>query len=156
MPGLVRRERREERLAQQIQVADRVEQLVPDEFIGEAQALGVQYAVLVEHHGIVESAAERKAVVAQVLDLVHEAEGARARDFLEVRGLGEIDFHRLRRALDHRMAEIDREGELVPLERLEARPFVAVGHLNPPNDAQEALRRRLLDDAGLLDEQHEG
>src|SRR6185295_3969203 len=57
MSGFVRRE-----------VADRVEQLVADEFVGEAQALDVQHPVLVQHHGIVESAAQCKTAVAQILD----------------------------------------------------------------------------------------
>ena len=54
MPRLVRG-KGAERPAEQ--VADRVEQLVADEFVGEAQALAVQHAVLVEHHGVVEASA---------------------------------------------------------------------------------------------------
>ena len=77
---------------------------------------------VVEHHGIVQAAAESEAAVFQVLHLLHEAEGARARDFLEIRGLGEVHRHRLGAALDHRVAEIDREGEAKALVGLEARP----------------------------------
>jgi hypothetical protein len=103
----VRGEGAEQGAAEQVEIADRVEQLVADELVGKAQALGVQHAVLVEHHRVVEPATERKAAIAQVFDLMHEAERACARDFLEVGGFGEIDLHRLRRALDHRMAKLD-------------------------------------------------
>src|SRR5207248_2896381 len=52
--------------------------------------------------------------------------------------------------------EIDRERKLVAFERLEARPFISVPDLHAARNAQEPFRRRLLDDACLLDEQHEG
>ena len=154
--GLVGRKGAEQRSAEKIEIADRVEQLVPDEFVGEAQAFGVEHAVFIEHHGVVEAAAERKAAVAQVFHLVHEAEGARPGDLFQVGSLREVHLHGLGRAFDHRMAEIDRERKLVAFERLEARPFIGVPDLHPPNDAQEAFRRRLLDDPRLLDEQYEG
>src|ERR1051325_2354312 len=78
-----------------------------------------------------------------------------AGDFLKVRSLGEVDFHRLRRAFDHRMAKIDGERQFVAFIGLESRPLIAPAHLDAARDAQEALGRGLLDDAGLLDEQHE-
>src|SRR6476469_46010 len=53
------------------------------------------------------------------------------------------------------MAEIDRERELVALEGIEARPLVPVLHFDALRYAQELFRRRLLDDAGLLDEEDE-
>ncbi len=86
---------------------------------------------------------------------MHEAESARPRDLLQVRRLGEVHRNRLRRALDHRVLEFDRERELVAVVRLEPRPFVAILDFNAPRDAQEALRRTLLHDAGLLHQKHE-
>ena len=126
-----------------------------DELIGEAQPFSVEHAVFVQHHGVIEPATQGEAAFAQVLDLVHEAEGACAGDLLEIGGLGEIHFDRLRRALDHRVAEFDRERKLVALEGLEARPLVAVLHFHASHDPQESLRRGLLDDPGLLDQQNE-
>src|SRR5690349_11306733 len=59
MAGLVRAEGAEQRLAKQVKVADGIEKLVTDELVREAQAFGIQHAELIEHHGIVEAAAER-------------------------------------------------------------------------------------------------
>ena len=127
-----------------------------DELVGEAQAFRIQHAIFVEHHRVVQAAAEREAAVAQIFHLVHETKCAGTGDFLQVRRLGEIDFDRLRGALDHRVAEIDGEGKLVALVGLEARPFVAVAHFHAPRHAQEALGRRLLEHARLLDEEDVG
>src|SRR6185295_8857413 len=66
VPGLVRGKRAKQRSAEQIKVADRVEQLVADELVGEAQAVGIQHALVVQHHGIVEPAAERQAAALEL------------------------------------------------------------------------------------------
>src|SRR5215510_10508247 len=47
VPGLVRAIGAKQRPAQQVQVADRVEQLVADELVGEAQPVRVEHTVLV-------------------------------------------------------------------------------------------------------------
>ena len=70
------------RVADQGQVADRVEDLVADELVFEPERV-VQHAGLAEHDGIVERAAERQAVLPQHLDVLEEREGARRRQFFD-------------------------------------------------------------------------
>src|SRR5690606_36702509 len=70
----------QKRLADQVQVADRVQDLVLDELVLVAQAVAVEYAVFVHDDGVVQAAAPGQPGRAQGLDLVDEAEGARARD----------------------------------------------------------------------------
>ena len=89
------------------------------------------------------------------LDVLHEAERPRARHFLHVRMLGEIDDDVAVLGPEHRMRKIDREVQLEAVERVEARPLVAVAHLDRRAHAQVALRRRLLDDARRLQQEHE-
>ncbi|MNP71545.1 hypothetical protein D3C76_1679450 [compost metagenome] len=62
-----------------------------DEFVFVAKAVFVQHAVFVNHDGVLDTAAQRKVVLAQVLDVTHEAEGTGAADFLHERGAGEVD-----------------------------------------------------------------
>ena len=58
--------------------------------------------------------------------------------------LGEINFRLLRRLVDRRMIEDDREGQLVAIIRVEARPLVAVANLDGLGDANKLLGGTLL------------
>ena len=78
VPRFVRGVSADQRVAQQVQVADRVENLVLDQFVVVAQAVIVQDTEVVEDDRIVEAAAERKAHLAHRLHFLHEAEGAGA------------------------------------------------------------------------------
>ena len=53
------------------------------------------------------------------------------------------------------MVELDGEAEAEAVVRLEARDLVAVAHFHRSLDADEALGRGLLDDAGGLQQEHE-
>ncbi len=53
------------------------------------------------------------------------------------------------------MIELDLEIDLEAFERLKHRPLVTVGNLQRLGDADEALRRELLLDAGRLQQEHE-
>jgi len=53
------------------------------------------------------------------------------------------------------VVEHDRERQSQAVVRIEARPAVAVAHLDRPADAEEALRRALLLEAGRLQQEHE-
>ncbi len=79
--GLRRLEVAEQRVAEQRQVADRVEDLVAHELVLEAQ-LVVEHAGLADHHRVLEAAAQGEAVPAQRLHLAQEAERARGGDAL--------------------------------------------------------------------------
>src|SRR6185312_15816914 len=156
MARLVRVVGANQAVAKQVQVANRVEDLVLDELILVAQAVLVQHPVIVQHHGIVHRAAQGQVCLPQDLDVAHEAEGARAADFLDVRRGGEVDLA-VRGALGNdRVVEVDREADLESLERGETGPLVAVFHANRLADADETLGGVLLLDPGRLQQEHEG
>ena len=66
-------------MAEQVEIADGVEDLVFDELVAVTQAILVQHAEFVEDDGVFQPAAEGQAVFAQVFDFLHETEGAGAR-----------------------------------------------------------------------------
>ena len=82
MAGAMRDEAAAQRRAGQRQVADGVQQLVADEFVGHAQAAGIQHPRLIDHDGIVQAAAPGQPGGPQLLDLLGQGERAGARQFL--------------------------------------------------------------------------
>ena len=75
------------------------------EFVFEAQAFRIEHAVLGNHQRIVEGGAERVSGAPQFGDVLHETEGAGARD-LAAEGL-RLDVERKRLLADQRMIEFD-------------------------------------------------
>jgi hypothetical protein len=146
----------DQRMAEQVEIADRVEHLVADELVVEAQALAVEDLGLVEDDRRLQAAAQAQARRPHRLDVLHEAERAGARDLAHVRMLGEVDDDVAILRAEHRMREVDAEVELEPGERVEARPLVAVAGLDGARNAQVFLRRLLLDDARRLQQEHVG
>src|SRR5687768_17970871 len=73
---LVAVERADEAVPEQVQVADRIEDLVLDELVLVAQAVLVEDPIVVEHDRVVHRAAQREVALAQHLDVAHEAERA--------------------------------------------------------------------------------
>ena len=142
-------------MAEQVEIADRVEHLVLHELVVVTEPVGIQHAVLVHHDGVVETAAEREALGTHALDLVHETEGPGAAHFLHVRVRREIDDNPVTRRIEGRMAEVDRELETESVVRIEPCPLVTMTHLDGLADADEALGSVLLLDAGRLDQEHE-
>src|SRR3954471_6900623 len=69
----------EQGAAGQREVADGVQHLVTDEFVGEARALRIENAVVADDEGVLERGTQRITRVPQGRDVAHEAEGARAR-----------------------------------------------------------------------------
>src|SRR2546429_4499674 len=72
---------REDRTAEERQVADEVEDLVPDELVAVAQA--VERAAVREHDRVVERAAAREAVLPHEPEVLEEPVGARRGDVLD-------------------------------------------------------------------------
>src|SRR3546814_11270533 len=62
------------------QVAQRVEDLVTHELVFVAQTVVIEDAVMTKHHGILQRSAAGEAQRTQMLDLLHETEGAGAGD----------------------------------------------------------------------------
>ena len=145
----------DDRRAGEIEIADRVEQLVAHELVGVAQAAAVQHPVAADHDGVVERAAARQPGRAQALDIVEQAEGA---------GPAELGFERVRRRTSCCMSwrrisglgEIDLEAHREAVDRAERRRCAAG---SPTCDRLQHLdrapRRVLLDDAGAFDQKDE-
>ena len=76
MTGFVGAEFTDQAVAQQVQVAHRIQYFVAYEFILVTQAFPVEYPVLVDDDRVVHAAAARQALGAQILDLMHKTEGA--------------------------------------------------------------------------------
>src|SRR5690606_27343542 len=93
---------------------------------------------------------------AQEFDVAHEAEGARAADFLDERGTGEVHAGDLGATVEHRVVEIDFEADLEAVEGTEGGALVAVRDGDFTLDANELLRRILLLQTRGLDQEHEG
>ncbi len=70
----------DDRISDERQVTDDVQDLVTHELVFEAQ--GVQHAGVADDDGVFERAAERQAVLAQPFHFLQEAEGARGRDVI--------------------------------------------------------------------------
>ena len=155
MAGLVGVEGTDQRVAEQVQIADCVQYLVFHELVFVAQSVIVEDAIVVEHDGVIQPAAARQAYIAQRFQIAHKAEGAGAADFLHEGSGRKIHAGALSGILEGGVVEIDGEGNLETLERLEAGPFVAVFDPNFLLDPNEALGCRLFGDAGRLDQKHE-
>src|SRR6266567_1906171 len=148
MPGFERNKRPDQRMPQQIEVADGIEHLVLGEFVVVAQSFAVQHAGLIEHDGVLQATAEREPRLPHRFDILHEAEGTGAAYFLGVGVLGEVDDDLPVFRSEHRVREVDREIELEAVIRLEARPLVVLAYFHRLLDAQIALARSLLLDPG--------
>src|SRR5690606_17134580 len=142
-------------VAERVQVADGIEDLVLDELVAVTQPILVEYPVIVHHHGIVEAAAERQLPALHPLEVAHEAEGTGAAHFLDEGGGGEIDGRGLIQRLEQRVVEVDGEIDLEAFVRLEGAPLVAVFDADRLLDPNEALERILLVDAGRTDQEYE-
>ncbi len=155
MTGLVAGEGADQAVPEQVQIADRIENLVLDELVVVAQPVLVEHAVIVEHDRVVLAAAEREVVRAQVLDVFLETEGTRATHFLDKRCGGKVDHAGLLLLGKQRMIEIDFETDLEAVERREFDPLVAILDADLLFDLDEFFRRVLLDDTGRLDQKYE-
>ena len=126
------------RVADEREVADRVEDLVADELVLEAQRV-VEDAGLAEDDRVVERAAERQAVLPQHLDVLEEREGARRRQLLGERFLG--DAQRARLVPQQRVIVADAVGDLEVIRRVERDALVAARQRDRPDDLQVLARR---------------
>src|SRR3569623_285271 len=133
------------------QIADGIEQLVPDEFVLEAQATGVQdalsAAVAADRDGVLERGAKGVAGLAQDLGVAFEAEGAGARDVREVLARRPVENHAL--AADDSAVEVDLDVEQAPVIGLQRRGGIVVADEHLPQDFDVPPRFRLDLEANL-------
>src|SRR3990167_8910378 len=102
MPRLEAAELTDQAIAQHVEIADGVEDLVLDEFVLVTQAVFVQYTKLIHHDGVIHTAAECQVLRTQELDVTHETEGARTADFLDKRRTGKAHAGRLGAVAENR------------------------------------------------------
>src|SRR3546814_18075986 len=76
-------------------------------------------------------------------------------NFLDVIGGREINDRILTGILEHRMLEVDVEGEPITFVRLESCPLVTILHLQGLANGQELLRLILLVNAGGLTQEQD-
>src|SRR5476649_858086 len=70
----------DDRSARQREIADRIQRLMPHEFIGEAQPFRIENPFAVERDAIVERRTQRKTHFPQAFDVAEETERARLGD----------------------------------------------------------------------------
>jgi len=71
----------DQRRAGKREIADDIEHLVPDVFVGEPQPHGIDQPAAIEDEGIVERCAAREALAPQTLGFMQEAKCSRGREF---------------------------------------------------------------------------
>jgi len=151
--GAVGLQASQEGVAEEREVPDRVQDLVPDELVLEAQ-LVVEDARLADHHRVLEAAAEREAALAQHLDLAEEAERAGGGD-----RLGEAARRHAQReglVAQQRVIEADRVADLEVVGGSQARALRAVHHLDLLADLDVQARHGEGPQPRLMQQHHEG
>ena len=137
-----------DRVADEGEVADHVENLVADELVLEPQR--VEDAGLPEHDRVLERAAERQALLAQHLDFLQEAERPRRRDLVHERLL--IHVHRLLLVTEERVVEADRVGDAEAIGREERDALVALLNLDLTKDLDRLARHTEVLHARVLNQ----
>ncbi len=125
------------------------------ELVLEPKPVLVDDAVLVHDDRVIKTAAQRQLIGAQRLDILEKAEGSGARDLPEEGGGRKVERCALMMPPQHGVIELDLQIDSEPVVRLDARPLVPFADLDRADDADEALVRRLLLDAGRLDQKYE-
>src|SRR6185436_773966 len=139
----------QDRRAGKRKVADRVKRLVAHELVGETQTFAVDDAVVADCDGVFERGAERKAGGPQALHILHEAEGARARQFAAEGARVHVDLDLL--IADQRRVEIDLDIEVETVVRSKLTIGTGVFHRDLLQDLEVAARRLELGKTDLID-----
>ena len=141
-------------VAQLIEIADGIKQLVLHKFVVIAQTVFVEDLVVINNDGVVHTAAESKVHGTQFFDVTHEPESPSATHFLDKGGAGKIDGCCLGAALEHGVIKVDTEAHLEAFERQQGRLLVAFLNRYLTLDADETLGCILLGNAGGLQKEH--
>ena len=155
MAGLVTLVGTDQVVAEQVQVADGIEDLVPDALVLVAQTLLVHYLFAVDDYGIVQAPAQDQVLLAQEIEVLHEAEGPGPAHLLDERRGGKINLRAAVPVLEHRVVELYGKTHLEPVIRFERRPFVSVLHAQFPFYPEKTLLFILFPHSRGLDHEHE-
>ena len=141
-------------MADNIQIANRIQNLMPHKFIRIAQAVGIQHIGVVNHNRVGQIAAQPQPVLAHHFHFVHKPEGARPCDFFQIRAACKINFKTRRGAVKHRMVEFNRQADFKPLIRLETHPFSRLLDFYRFIDLQKFFQGFLLHHTGILQQKN--
>ena len=147
--GLVGFERAEDGVVAHVDVAAGVKELVAGALVRIPETLGVDYMGVIHDNCVVKGAAEGEVMGVHVLDIPHEAEGARAGNLSDEVVAGEVKVNGLAVVGNCRMVELNPEIHGEPaLRGGELGPFAALS-LDPDGLLYlvEDLRRIEVDDA---------
>ena len=120
------------------------------EFVGIAQAFGIEYVVVIDNDGVGQIAAQTQIMRPHHFHFLHETEGAGTGDFVHIRLAGKVDFESRRAAIEYGMVEFDGQRYLKAVVRSEFHPFAVGLYFYRFDDFQETLLRLLIDNAGIL------
>ena len=138
----------------EIEVAQRVQHLVPDELVDVAEPLAIQHLVAADDHRIVERAAPRQSRSAELVYFVKEAEAARAAD-IRFEALG-VNRDRELLPADRIGREVDGEVDGKSIIGGERRRLAAVADSHRLQHANGAPRCTLFDNPRAFHEEDKG
>src|SRR5438477_468767 len=137
-------------LPEEREVADDIEDFVPDEFVGKAQWFLAQDGFAADHDRVLEAAALDQVLVHEVSDVIVENESPRRRDFTFVDGGGDFGGKKLRE-LTVRSRLGARDSEFRVGQNNEERSGFRLD-VDRLSDIEEPARRFLRDDPRFLDQ----
>ena len=141
-------------MADNIQIANRIQNFVAHKFIGIAQAVRIQHVGIVNHNRVGQIAAQPQPVLAHHFHFVHKSEGACPCDFFQIRAARKINFKTWRGAVKHWMVEFNRQADFKPLIRLETHPFARLSDFHRFVDLQKFFQGFLLHHARILQQEN--
>src|SRR5262245_51928453 len=149
MAAAIGAEGAEDGRAGESKIADRIERLVPHEFVGEAKTFAIDDAVVADGNRIVERSAESKPGSPEPLHVLHEAEGPGAGDFAAEGTRVQVDLDAL--IADQRGIEIDGDIEMETVMRGELAIGAGIFHRDLLQNFEVAAGSFGLGQAHLVD-----
>src|SRR5262245_61472502 len=149
MAAAIGAEGAEDGRAGESKIADRIERLVPHEFVGEAKTFAIDDAVVADGNRIVERSAESKPGSPEPLHVLHEAEGPGAGDFAAEGTRVQVDLDAL--IADQRGIEIDGDIEMETVMRGELAIGAGIFHRDLLQNFEVAAGGFELGQAHLVD-----
>src|SRR5512139_3409 len=154
MAGLLDHEMANDGHPQEIEVPDKIQDLVAHEFVLVPETFGVEHATLVQDDGALERASPGEAVVSKDLHVFQEPECPGSTDLADVCLAGKLQDICL--FGEEGVAKVDGVGDLELPTGVHAYPPVTPLQCQRFLDEEESLEVRLEADADLLEKVHEG
>src|SRR2546429_435621 len=120
------------------QIADNVENFVPDEFVGEPEWFRVEDPLFRQGNGIIERPAARQTAPAQGFEFFDEAESPRWRNGINVslRAIAIVEFHFKLLMPDQRVRKVNLAGDPQLFGRLNKHETIVIADFESLEDSQ--------------------